>query len=604
MKRTALVLGLVLAALAMTACPPATGGDPVDPDPSIALTVVDSVNGTGVSGVSVVVTDQAGAQLMSATTNASGYASIIVDPLERVTITANKSGCAESVLIMNAGADGVIVNKALVLQKLGMVTRVAAAPIITAVEVARDSEALEIREPLDGTTAMSTEGETYILVTVHGASAVEPTAWSGFGVKMGIDIGADTFNGMEGYLIDGPTLLASGTHAGMYESLYLFDLSDMEYNAGEHAMNLVAYDVANNRTEIVQPITFLANSSVTAEALTGCLFDDVNADLRAYGLSRQYFGKDTGASTQAMAVYDGKSTTYRTNITFKFTKADGTTHQPIRGFRVYRSTDGVAFKLAGTMNFGGLQVSADDNPGTPAVNESKSHSYFDTDSMLKPGVVYYYQIEAFTDAANALRSGSVGAKVYQPFTASLVGPANRGEVTVDPDNWVGPAYSFSISNTSLWSAAQSDFFYFTLMVRNKTGDLVYLGMFRRNFATGNWEFSPDTESWYAFVEELGAYGAPFDSNDSYFTYSNGTITFALDGLATFVGTNLLGPTVAYNPGQTYEWDIIGTTELISTDNPCWFEKAYTGGVAKSYGDAYSEGANTLNGRFEFVAVAP
>lgn len=603
MKRILSLLILVFAALAMTGCPP----EPSVPAATVALTVVDSTNGSAIPGVAIEVRDDDGALVATGTTNASGAATFSLDPDLHVSISATKADCAESVLVMYTGADGSSTAKALVLQKLGMITRPAIAPSIVSLEVCRDPSLADLWSDFDGMVPMSTEGTTYIVVGVAGASAVEPTAWSGFGMKLGLDTGADTFNGMDGYLIDGPTLQSDPADTelyGLYLSYFLFDLSDAEYNAGEHTMTLVAYDVANNRLEVVEPITLEANSGASAEVLTGCVFDEMNADLRAYGLSRQYFGKDDGASTQAMAVYDGKSTSYRTNITFKLTQADGTTHQPIRGFRVLRSSGGSSYKVVGTMNYGELVASADDDPATTDEDETVLHSWFDTDGMLKPGVVYSYKIEAFTDAATALMSDAVSAKVYQPFTASLVAPANCGTATVDPANWVGPEYSFSISNTSLWNATQSDYFYFTLMVRNKTGDLVYLGMFRRNFATANWEYSPDTENWYAFVDDFSAYGPPFDSNDSYFTYVNGTITFALDGLATFVGTNLLGPDIAYNPGQTYEWDIIGSSELISTDNPCWFEKEYAGGVSKSYGDAYSEGANTLNGRFEFVAVAP
>jgi len=247
------------------------------------------------------------------------------------------------------------------------------------------------------------------------------------------------------------------------------------------------------------------------------------------------------------------------------------------------------------MNYGQLVTSVDDDPATTGVNESVSHSWWDTDSMLQPGVVYSYRIEAFTDAATALMSDAVSAKVYQPFTASLVGPANRGSAGFGIDGYgdpYGPAYSFSISNTALWNATESDFFYFALTVNEKSGPYAYYGKYRYNFALTRFEY-------------LNAFSGAWSNggtNGQLFVYDNGTITFNWGGYVAYMGSSNLvsGTSIEYKDAVTYEWDIIGD---LSGGHPCWFEKAYAGGVSKSYGDAYSEGANTLNGRFELTAVA-
>ncbi len=311
-------------------------------------------------------------------------------------------------------------------------------------------------------------------------------------------------------------------------------------------------------------------------------FSAVTVDLRAFPLSRGYFGKKNDVTINALSQYLGNDISYRAAITFKL--LDGANNVAIRGFDVSRSTDGATWTKVGTVNYGTLST------GSNGV-----HTYFDTDSALETGVTYYYKIRAFTDSANYKESDvTAQAKLMAPFQANLSTPANQTSFDYNPASPATtiPEFKFTISNTDLWNATESDYFYFFLTIKEKSGDWKYIGRFRYRFiSTPRFECKVGN-AWYGLTSLGLAAGA--------INYDNGTITIKPAVLLNGYSNAATGAAIEFEEGVTYEWDIYGDLAVLgSSDHPAYFEKAYTGGVSKSYADVYSTGANTINGAFEF-----
>mgnify|MGYP001346087474 CR=1 FL=1 len=311
-------------------------------------------------------------------------------------------------------------------------------------------------------------------------------------------------------------------------------------------------------------------------------FSAVTVDLRAFPLSRGYFGKKNDVTINALSQYLGNDISYRAAVTFKL--LDGTNNVAIRGFDVSRSTDGATWTKVGTVNYGTLST------GSNGV-----HTYFDTDSALETGVTYYYKIRAFTDSANYKESDvTAQAKLMAPFQANLSTPANQTSFDYNPASPATtiPEFKFTISNTDLWNATESDYFYFFLTIKEKSGDWKYIGRFRYRFiSTPRFECKVGN-AWYGLTSLGLAAGA--------INYDNGTITIKPAVLLNGYTNAATGAAIEFEEGVTYEWDIRGDLAVLgSSDHPAYFEKTYTGGVSKSYADVYSTGANTINGAFEF-----
>ena len=559
---------------------------------TVNFLVVDAPNGSYVAGATVQVYDATGTHIdangatagLDLTTDASGVASALLPPEASYSFIAfgadRAADLAQNVFVSAFGETDVT----LVSQKLGMIGRPVNPPKIIGIEVSNDPD-LVVTSDLNDGDIIDTSADAYLLISVVGASGVEATAWSGFGLKVDFDAVPGTFNGFDGYPLVKSELQTSGTYTGKYLSTFLIDLSGADFDVGTKDLAIVAYDVANNRVEYHMPIRFVSADGAGVD-ISGAVFSALVADIRAYPLSRGYFGKEDNR-VMAIGQYLGNDVSYRVNVTFKLMDTQATPAPvPIRGFEVYRSADlGLTWDKIGVMNYGGLSTGA-----------TGTHSYFDTDSQLTQDVVYQYKFRAFTDKANFVDSGIVQAKLFKPFAASLEAPLNRVSVEVDNANEIGPDYSFSISNTALWSVAESDRFYFTITVRDKAGPLVYLGSFFYRFSDGLLAFQYGS-GWYSLP--ANTYGG---TAADYLDYTDGVLT--LYSFVPFIGlTNRWnGAPVDYKPGVTYEWDIIGD---YANGHPCWFQKAYAGGgISKTYGDAYSEGANTMNGPFEFVAVEP
>lgn len=563
------ILILAVAALALVGCP-----QPTDPaNYNVSFLVVESVNGTVVANAKIDILDPMTEEVVSTVySNASGKVRAYVTPESWYTVVSSKTGHAQNRLLnFYVEADGSS-TATLINQRLGMATRPAIAPNFHGFMVANTADLSDIAEyvgaPLD------TSATSYIILTVGGPNAVEPTAWSGFGVKMDFDKMPTSFSGIDGVMLGDPCWDETEQ---AYLSDFLFDLSGLAFPDSMHELYVVAYDVANNRCEFKAPVEF-TNINVGTDISTAT-FTGPTVDIRSYPVSRGFFSKDPGDSIKALQPYLGQDISYR--VTVSFSLKDATPADvPILGFHVYRSKDGTTFTRVGGTNYGTLSTGA-----------SGTHTYFDDDSLLEKGTTYSYKVVAYTDAANTIESGVASSYLSAPFSALLSAPLNRSQMSVAAPH----DYAFTISDTSLWNAAVSDFFYFSLSITEKAGPYTYIGQFRYNFTDGLFEAKYSNGAWFTLED--------FGSNPTDIIYAAGKVTIKSTVLDNpYIGWALGGP-IQYVSNTAYEWDITGDVAVLGgAGHPCWFEKATTGGFTRTYGNGYNEGGDAINGRFEFVTT--
>jgi hypothetical protein len=418
----------------------------------------------------------------------------------------------------------------------------------------------------------------YIKLVATGKAEMDETSWAGFGIKMGLDQTPSSFTG-----ISADTNLSTSSYsatAGTFTGTAYFATSWANTTSGPHTISFVIYDRANNRTEKNLTVTnTLANTS--GSDISAAYFQSLSADLRIYGVSREYF--KTKQSTDSLTGLATGSISYRTTISFKFQDASsGGNAVPILGFTVYRSADnGVSWESVGTVNYGALSTGS-----------SGTHTFYDTDSQLTEGVEYEYKVKVFTDDTHTNTSSVMGPVKFLPaFTASLVAPANKS-TAIDASDL--PNFTFRISDPSLWDALVSDRFYFSPVIRKADGTYVYIGYFYYKFSTNQLCFVySGNGSWYAFNTTSTALLISFDS-------STGTIS--LNPSLFNANTNYAtGADLSLDSGVTYYWDIFGNyTGSASTNTAAYFQKSGTNSISRSYADVYQNGQETLNGWFSFT----
>jgi hypothetical protein len=95
-----------------------------------------------------------------------------------------------------------------------------------------------------------------IRISVAGVVAVRDTSWSGFGIKIDLDRIPTQYNSLvpTNYTEIGTLLTSQNDNGftaddGRFRTTATFDLSSVVINPGAHTLDVVSYDVANNRIE-------------------------------------------------------------------------------------------------------------------------------------------------------------------------------------------------------------------------------------------------------------------------------------------------------------------------------------------------------------------
>jgi len=519
--------------------------------PSMPVWVTSSANGAAVPGATLTLKKDDGTVLQSGIpVDANGYAKLCLDPLGKYTLVAQGPGTAQCTSSFDAGKERQV---ALYCHNLGMINFPASSPRITEISYSADGIAWT---PIDGEFQNLLPNIKYIKVTGIGTAGISNTAWSGYAMGLSVDapvwVNSITYPAYE--VENSVPVVVDGLP--FYQSTYIFQMAfNNTATEGQHYIDLVVYDVANNRTE--QKLYVTVTNPVTAADpdISAVTPSSVFNVLNTYGITREFF---------ALKPIDDNGVWYLPQI--QFSVLSGGVAPGIRGVELYRSTDGTNFTKVSTTQYGSL------NKGSSGV-----YTIYDLDPSLVENVTYHYKVRAFTtnvtnNGGFSLESAAVPSQFLPPFTTPLLSPA-QSAVSMTK----APKFTFGITNPKLWDANVSDYFQFFLYIKDKVGSSVFSQAYRYNFAGAKFE-KLSGGSWIDASADCSI-NAEFTQISIQFPNA----------------TTLL-------PGITYEWSIFGTkgSASYSTSDAAYFIRYTPGntfGRARSYGSVYEKSYSAVNGFF-------
>jgi hypothetical protein len=502
--------------------------------------VQDSSNGSPVTSALITVADASGNVLQSGIpVDASGTTTLGLDGVSTYNISALGTGTAQSLF---AGFDSTRETVAnLFCHPLGMTNFPAIAPQITAISYGPDGVKWT---PVVGNAVSDTlANEARIKVSALGGSNIASTSWSGFGMGLQVDQPAWAWAYNGAYAIDEQAVPVTSGSTTLYRSTMELGVPFVNFvPKSTHYVDLVVYDVANNRTEQKLYLNVTDGAADTTQAdLSTFTPSKVTVQLVTHGLSRNIF---------SITPVDGNATTYEPDIYFSLLNGSAVA-QKITGYDLLRSTDGNIWTKVATHQY-----------SVPTT--ASSLVYTDLDPTLQLGTTYFYKVRCFN--GNTTNNGGysqysmpIASAFLPPFTTRLAAPATEAI-----SKSLLPKFTFSITNPALFDPAVCDYFYFYLYITEKTNTAATSGQaYRYNFAAGRFESSV-----------AGVWGDASSVVSVDATHSNFTIN---------------SPTGYFQPGVSYQWSIFGTSSTTASS----FRKytyPYNDPTSTSYGVALSQGS--------------
>ena len=439
-----------------------------------------------------------------------------------------------------------------------------------------------------------------VRITAIAKCSIIETSWGPPPIGIGLDTRADFYNDETE-----PSLMQAQIPRGFdgqlyYETIYCFTVNLAESNAlseKDHWIDIVVYDMANNRTEqrVYLTITDAAASMDSDDDISEITPELFLLHGETYGVSRNLPAinpiDDHGAMYFTLLEFrvDARLLTYRDVYvnTLSFLK--------IRGYEIYRSTDNINFEKIDVRHFyysDGYKMEFDDYSSPDQWDWLLYQLFYYTDQTygMSDGPLYY-KIRAFNgNPANggfSKFSNVMRVTPLPPFTSEMTSPEHNAI-----SDKVYPAFRFDVSNPALLGSELADLFYFTLYLKNITDNYpIFNVRFLVDFTQLDEEGNPLIGHFRHYddgPEGPGLYwtSAVYDSGER---DSNGNpiyLPFAwIEGDSTFVidtdnygfqsGADVFAELL---PGDTYEWNIFGQIGGIASDNSvnqALFYKGYT-----------------------------
>ena len=543
------------------------------------IRILDSINGTPVAGTLLTVADPAGSVLQAGIpVGFAGTATLGLDGTSKYNLTAQATGSAQSLFASFDSSVETVAN--FFCHPLGMITFPALAPQITALSFSPDKVTWT---PVTGSSTSNTlDRMKYLKVTALGSSNIATTYTSGFGIGINVDQPAWSNAYWKPYVVDEQAVPVTSGSTTLYRSTMEFETPLTNFvPKTNHFLDVVVYDVANNRTE--QKVYLNVTDGVpdpSQDDLSTCTPSKFTVQLVTHGLSRSYF---------SIAPNDTNPVSYDANIAFALVNADKAV-QEVTGYEIDRSTDGKLWTKVATKQYSKL------DPGTVTslIPYETTFRFKDTDPTLQLGTTYYYRVRCFNgnttnNGGYSQYSPTVGSAFLPPFTTRLLAPANQAI-----SSSLTPKLSFYITNAALFDPAVCDYFYFYLSILEMTGAALPYGQhFRYNFADKRFESSTNS-AW-----------------DVTSSVADASSVVSLDATRTLFTIN--SPAGFFQNGVTYQWCIFGTHTPVKDSSPARspssfqkFAYPYNDARSKDFGMAYSQGSTSdhdygaVNGYFTLI----
>ena len=367
---------------------------------------------------------------------------------------------------------------------------------------------------------------------------------------------------------------------------------------GEHFLDIVVYDGANNRTErkiylgVTDTLTTTDSDLSNASRYSWWYFRTYT-----YGVSFDLYStgpvdppiKPLAASYDSV-VPDGDLV----YVQYEIDCIPG-----FRGYELERATnpDG-PFKVVRRRTYA--------NPST-----SSFVNGYDFSAELVGGVTYYYRMRFYNRNGYSPYSPIRAVTPMPSFNVSLALPANQSVSST-----LRPTFKFNI-NDALLNRETSDFGRFTLFARDKNGGEAFRARFEIDYRALDDAGNPTIKindigaNTWLFIDRKDVQGDTIYVDPFVYIEDNCTLVIDTDLANKNFGDAPPFQFVNFEPGVTYEWNVFGDNASANDGwgtNPAWamyFYKVFTwAGAGASYSWSYAssmdEGLGAVNGYFTLI----
>ncbi|MGP1521098.1 MAG: dentilisin complex subunit PrcA [Treponema sp.] len=552
---------------------------PIPQDSSVVkCNVVDSLGGTNVNGAKVKVFEHGSeTMLKEGTTNAEGDVYFALQGEKYYTFVISKTGSAgsrvESVylppnkriflpIIMREAAKGAL----------------AIAPEVSEIIIRHkgDEKPLERNHKID--FSKLTDGTVIQLTVKSKSKKVIPAEVEldsrNFGAAA--SIGSPLTTASSGIIplrivptTSGSTITIDPSDGTVTQKFSLY-LNKLAIEDGENNFYFTIYDVAGNRCEYHQRITF--NNARKMQNV-----ENPNDKFGVFSAYSQRYYRSLG--TFGMPTEDDTQTSLRVMFEFKFEPNVDIEKIDLLRRPYQEGSPAENWEVVYTKHY---------ENNFKGENEKGLFKLSDASGSLKDGEVYQYKLEAY-NSRGKITSPIATIKVMEAFNIFLTTPVNRSEVPLT--NIANQDFAFKISKKSLWSS--SDYFYFDVLIHaedmypNTDNGLMFAAMLKYNLnGTKDLEVGKYVSLWDKSrnYKRFTDYGTSVTNIDDLVAYNDGMVTiknrFFNEDKFNLVNTTLAGK---ITKAGMYYWDImhigkdpLGTRDLSGNfdDKAAYFVKEY------------------------------